>query len=176
MALYDTRVFKAEGHWWIGQVHGNFGSGFGDAFEPHRETVYFTCASDQERNSVVIDIPAGTLNRMNHRSIIRALEVAKPFGHRLPMSPANAPDIEQLEKERPFTDDDGLRWVVNRSEISWLTEGQAGVKVSYRGVCLDNSALTGLVGVDDPEVVPAKEVVIRMIKDQFQDVQPLQLT
>jgi len=170
MALYDTRTFKTSNEWWIAQVHGSVGSGFGAAYQASRETVYFTCVSDQERNSVVTDIPAGTVNRVSHRSIVEALRTAKAFADRLPMSPANAPDVEQLERQAVVRDDEGLRWVLTPIQIPWVQESSIERLPVVEAICLDDSALRGLVVRDNAATDVA---IVRAVRDQFEDVEVL---
>lgn len=72
MAFYDNRVFKANGRWWVAEVHG--ASGIGNSHPPRimHETVIFTCVSDDKQNSLSASLPARYLRLIDHTVVGRA--------------------------------------------------------------------------------------------------------
>jgi hypothetical protein len=178
MALYDTRTFRIDNEWWVAQVHGSVGAGFGGAVQATRETVFFTCVTDQDRESKSGDIPAGTLNRMNHESLVNVLRQARPFGHRMPISPANAPpDIEEVGRTEVIQDDERLRWTYRTTTIPVFNRGEVGSSSAIEVICLDDSALKGVIGLDVPGAGDTARgrigELVRAVKNAFRRVGPL---
>src|SRR6185437_3139593 len=113
MALYDHRSFTHGGKWWVAEVHGRSGGGWGPG--PHAVTddmVVFTCLTETNLPSRTAQIPAGKLNMMNHQAIERFLTIAQPISGRLDMAPYNTPDESEFPGAPIVVDDEQLRWIV----------------------------------------------------------------
>jgi len=142
MAIFDSRVFRVGDEWWAVQVHGGSGFGVGPGRpQIQDETVVFTCLTDENRNSRLGSITAGTLNRLSHRAISEVLRRSSPWGVRLDISPTNAPDPDELGRHPSFTDDDGLRWAVRRTRVKRVTRSGIVEHPAVDVICLDDSAL-----------------------------------
>ena len=118
MPLYDHRVFRhvRANEWWVAQVHSASGAGAGSSIHVTDDLVTFTCLSDEKRQSKVANIPTGFLNQIDHASVVKLLERAEPYGSRFEMSPFNAPNAAELTRLGVRRDDEGLSWVIRRSE------------------------------------------------------------
>src|SRR5688572_1663424 len=142
MALYDHRAFRHQSNWWVAQVYGQGGGGWGEG--PHPATddfVLFTCLSREKQNSQSVHVPVGKLNSMSHASIVRFLEAAGDFPSRVEMAPHNTPDEAEYQGLDRITDDEQLRWVV-RSQMLTKSVPTGGVPdVLLQVICLDDSAL-----------------------------------
>ena len=150
MALHDQRVFRSEGRWWIASVEVSSGVGRGG---PRRESVFFTCLSDDERESLVARIEGGYLNRLSHQAMQALLSVAESAGSRLETDPHNMPDVEEYRGHQKITDDEGLTWVVIAVTGIQRRDGQLVKAPAAKCVCLDDSALQREVGLDRDETL-----------------------
>ena len=139
--MHDHRVFRHKGEWWGATVLG--GTGVGTGYTPRitQESVFFTCLYDPERKSRTAQIPAGDLNRIDHRSMVGLLEASEEFGSRWEMVGYNQPDREDYFGAKFWDDPHGLRWAF-RSEKS-VQLGPSGPELipSVEVACLDDSAI-----------------------------------
>lgn len=179
MALYDHRVFRADGQWWVAQVHSGAGAGTTGGSEVTTERVFFTCISDKVVTGRTNRIPAGTLNRLSHRSIVERLRSGEEMQHGLRMHPYNAPPAEEFRDTPAFTDREGLRWVVRRSELVQHQDVGVSARPAVELICLDDSALRQTVLLeeshtyDDAErFAPAdiNEALIAAVKGRYEDL------
>ncbi len=142
MALFDHRVFKIGQSWWAAQVHSGGGAGYGEA-KPRitHNTVFFSSLADEKTETRLARIPAGWLNRLSHRALIKLFEEAESLGSHFPMSPYNAPSAEELGGP-VYVDDEGLRWAARPTHtVNVSPSGHAEVRAAVEFVCLDDSAL-----------------------------------
>jgi|SRR5579859_3324524 len=180
MPIYDHRVFRHKGQWWVAQVHGGSSAGvWGDVNKPmpiQWDSLYFTCVTDEKERTrgASQDIPTGWLNRLRHSVIIRLLEGSRDLQMRLEMDPLNAPNVEELSRFKPFKDKEGLRWVVR--DVS----GDGPLKMA-EVVCLDDSALRKDLLLQDEQTLPAlraafglegDQALVEAVKGTFLDLQP----
>jgi len=187
MALYDHRVFKQDQNWWVAQVHGqNSAVTSGPAAQAPmtHDFVFFTSLTLENTNSRVAFVPTGKLNSMSHRSIIRILERAEDFGSRREMEPYNVPDQTGYAGWNQITDEEGLRWVINKNRIQKVPEYLQPFS-SMEFVCLDDSALRRNILFQDSNAYDrfaetrgstGDEQLIKHIKSSFEEVEPEQLT
>ena len=182
MALYDHRVFRTGDEWWVAQVHSGGGVGVGDI--PPRittERVIFTNLSDEDQESSTASIPAGFLNRMNHRSIVRLLRQAEPLRSRFDMYPYNTPNEDDFLGSAILLDDEGLRWAVKTIEVQPNSAGAYRPDALVEVVCLDDSAMRRELLIEMkslPEVLSggdrahqSKELV-QVVKATYHDLNP----
>lgn len=186
MAIYDHRVFRdPDGRWWVAQVHAGGGAGaYAEGEEPEDvtrmlEVVFFRCLSDRAFSGRIFRIPADSLNRMSHRSIVRALELAEEREHGMKLRPYNAPHIgEDLDVE-PFVDDEGLRWISRHTRsVRQSEEGPQSVP-AIELICLDDSALRQVIYLQDEftyrdavQFGPGNidEALVLAVKETFEDI------
>lgn len=154
MALYDHRVFRYERQWWVAQVHGASGAGWGDTPpRPTRDSVFFTCLSSEDQRSRTASIPAGWLNRLSHSSLLKLLQAAKEYGDRLPMEPYNAPSRDELGAGK-LADDEGLEWTFRQVQaVRADANGRPQHVPAVELICLDDSALRKEVLLQDSDTL-----------------------
>lgn len=143
MALFDHRVFKYQGDWWVAQVHGGTGVAWGDASPriTHERVLFTKVGSDGKSPATTSEIPAGWLNQLSHESIVRVIEMAVLFSDDFPMAPVNAPSVEEFEGAI-HVDEEGLRWAARSVQAVRLDpNGDPGLQDAMELVCLDDSAL-----------------------------------
>ena len=180
MALYDHRVFNSGDGWWAAEVHGGSGFAFGEVIpEISLESAIFTKLIDEKVQSRMASIPAGTLNRMSHKSIVRLLESAQPLSTRMEMNAYNTPDEREFHGLPIERDDENLRWVIRQKRIAIPAAAtwQPDLLVEVR--CLDDSALRrdlllefkGGSGTERDDLIMGIEVpeLIAMVKATFAD-------
>jgi hypothetical protein len=153
MAMHDTRWFRVEDEWWVARVLTAGGGGWGSG--PHKYThegVFFRqLADDNEKVLLRCTLVAGELNLVNHSTIVRALKFAEQTELKMYIGPANIPDPDELPRQTPVVDEEGLRWAFQdltsaRIRASGVVEAGAAVEV----ICLDDSALRRTVPFEDP--------------------------
>ena len=181
MALYDHRVFKADGDWYVAQVHMGSGAGWGDATPRiQTETVTFTNLSRRDANSSHARIPAGVLNEISHESLLRVLRSAEASSSRFDMSPFNSPS-DQDANDRIVVDEQGLSWKWREVSSVVLTNGRPTSNNALEFICLDDSALSRRVPVADDTTVgdfvaangkAGLVSLIDAIKTTFRDLRP----
>lgn len=177
MALFDHRVFRFNGDWWVGQVHSASGAGWGDG-DPaiSREQVYFSNITNRETESKRASISPGLLNRLSHGSLIALLDGARPHGSYFRMAAYNAPSIEELGPPI-HVDGEGLRWATQpTSMIAVSTPDLVEHREGVRFICLDDSALqkdvlmpSGTQPVGTPAVL---EQICEAIKASYVEADP----
>lgn len=152
MAMYDHRTFLWKGKWWVAEVHGGSGAGWGNERPAiTRESVFFTCISDEEVQTFSADITPGDLNRLSHSAIGDVLDKAEAFGSRFDMYPYNMPDAEELQRLPQVEDDEDLRWAYRKTRTVSVEDGAPGLKDGLELLCLDDSALKGVIPFKDAD-------------------------
>ena len=144
MALNDHRLFRCEDHWWVAFVIGGSSAvktgGTPQLSANERETVTFTCLTDEETHSRHKGIPATFLNRLSHSMICSLLQAAKPLGDRFEIQSSNVPEETELGPKLT-RDDEGLRWGTRRHRRVVVIAANPELSPSFELVCLDDSAL-----------------------------------
>ncbi len=151
MALFDHRVFRKGQGWWAAQVHSGGGAGYGETKPPiTHNTVLFSSLTDEKEETLVARIPAGRLNRLSHKALLKVFETGKSMGSHFPMSPYNTPSAEELGGP-VHIDDEGLRWAVRPTQVVSITaSGSPDVQAAIELVCLDDSALRKEIHLSSP--------------------------
>jgi hypothetical protein len=153
MALHDLRVFRDGEEWWVAQSLTAMGAGWGEgAPMTTSEGVFFRKLSD-DVSSRYYDIPAGWLNLLSHAAIVKAVRQAEPSRIQFPITPANAPSREEWRGDL-VKDDEGLEWA-HRPLILGTVLPDGGIEESpaVEFVCLDDSALTGTLRLNDADTL-----------------------
>ena len=142
MALYDHRAFQHQQNWWVAQVYGQGGMGWGPGPHPTTsEFVLFTCLTDEGAKSRRVNVPVGKLNAMSHASVVRFLRAADPLPSRIEMTPFNTPDESEYQGLERITDEEHLRWVVRKQHVRAPALGMSAPDAFLQVICLDDSAL-----------------------------------
>ena len=151
MAMHDTRVFRDGKQWWVAQVLSASGGGWGPG--PHPKTLegaYFREIGNEENTMRHHTIPAGTLNRFNHSSILRVLKAAEPLGSGIRMVLSNPAHKEDWPPSTVI-DDEGLEWSFRTTSLSGVdSEGSITNQSAVNFVCFDDSALKATVLMQSP--------------------------
>lgn len=183
MALNDQRFFRYEDQWWIAEVHTAWGSGSGPNPADTSEGVLFTSASTEDMNSRIVDrIPAGFLNKLSHRSLVRLFLSAEEMDSRMQMTAYNVGHLDEPSGV-VIRDDEGLRWSAEKvmakaPRLVGSDQLEHDEKAAVLLQCLDDSALRGTLFMadastfDDLRAAGLEAELPRLVKGNYLDYTP----
>lgn len=187
MAMHDTRWFRNGASWWVARVF-TASSGVsmsGPAPFTHEGVLLRELRGfDDDIQVLECTLPAGSLNRVTHSTLVRALGMSRPASLQVYFGPANIPFREELQGNE-YEDDEGLKWVYRIVTIPILrSDADASQQAAAEFICLDDSALRGVIALTDAatldDLVKAHgaagiKSVIGEVKRSFKDLPDEQL-
>lgn len=155
MAMHDTRWFRDGDQWWVARVLTAGGVGWGEApAQITTEGIFFRQLGEEatplRRCTFLI---AGELNRMSHASLVTALRTSEKTTISMYIGPANIPSPSELPHDR-IKDEEGLSWTFRPTTMkSRNRDGHIHDLPAVELICLDDSALRGVIELDDPDTL-----------------------